>query len=142
MRLSNMSSRRRKSWWPLVAIVAVCSLPLSFVWLIFGHNFENFMHQRKFDDQIWRSQSKSEPYSDWPPRLCMVDDLLASGRLNGMTKSQVIEFLGPPVAPYSEGLGFSYYLGPERGFIRIDSETLIVEFGVDGKLSRARIYRD
>jgi hypothetical protein len=72
----------------------------------------------------------------------MVHDLLASDRLNGMTKSQVIELLGPPDAPYSERLGLSFYLGPERGFMGIDSETLIVEFGVDGKLSRARIDRD
>ena len=69
----------------------------------------------------------------------MVDDLLASGRLNGMTESQVIAILGPPD---SRSIGLSYYLGPERGFIRIDSETLIVEFGADGKVSRPHIYRD
>jgi len=69
----------------------------------------------------------------------MVDDLLASGRLNGMTETQVFEFLGPPDG---KRLGFSYYLGPERGFMRIDSETLIVEFSAKGTVSRARIYRD
>jgi hypothetical protein len=70
----------------------------------------------------------------------MVDDLLASGRLKDMTESQAIELLGPPD---SKTVSFSYYyLVPERGFIRIDSETLVVEFGMDGKVSGARIYRD
>jgi hypothetical protein len=58
----------------------------------------------------------------------MVDDLLASGRLNGLTEGRVIELLGPPGGKLP---GFYDHLGPERGFIRIDSEGLLVEFGSD-----------
>jgi hypothetical protein len=141
---SRMRTRRWKIWVAVVAIVAaVGSVPFTLVvWLVCRDAIVIYLHQRDFDDKIWRNQEKFARNDAWPPRLCMVDDLLAGGRLNGMTRSQVIELLGPPDSPGIERHGFSYYLGPERGFIRIDSETLIVEFGVEGTVSRARIYRD
>lgn len=134
MRLLRIITRR----WKTVA-VAGCLPLFCVIWLICGNVIENFVHQHPFNTDLWKNQRRSEYNDAWPPRLCMVDDLLASGRLNGMTESQVIELLGPPD---SKRLGLSYYLGPERGFIRIDSETLIVEFGADGKVVRPRIYRD
>ena len=82
----------------------------------------------------------------WPPRLCMVDDLMSSGKLDGLTSQQVVELLGPP---HDKSFPFGctqcdihYYLGPERGFIRIDSEWLFITFGKDGKVTRYWLYRD
>jgi hypothetical protein len=35
-----------------------------------------------------------------------------------------------------------YLLGPERGLIRIDSETLVIRLGPDGRVSDYRVVRD
>jgi hypothetical protein len=82
----------------------------------------------------------------WPPRLCMVDDLMVSGRLMGMSSNQVVELLGPPhdkSFPFGAvNCDIHYYLGPERGFIRIDSEWLFLKFGPDGKVNRQWLYTD
>ncbi len=145
MRLSQLVTRQWKTCEVVVIIAAaVGSLPLLFViWFTCGDRIDNFLHQQSFDSKSWKKQESFEYYDNWPPRLCMVDDLLASGRLEGMTESQVIELLGPP-GSRDEGkhLGFSYYLGPERGFVRIDSESLVIEFDKEGKVRDSRIHRD
>ena len=126
------------------------------IWCFFGSSIDNWLHQRKFDTVLWKAdiwdnKKKQYIYDDaWPPRLCMADDLMASSRLLGMTKSQVIDLLGPPdqksdfIGNRQRFIGatFSYYLGPERGFIRIDSEALILEFDADDKVSSQYIYQD
>jgi hypothetical protein len=140
------SSQRQPRWWKtwlivVVIILALGSAPLLLLsWFLFGDALENFVHQRTFNQELWKTQNSSAHDADWPPRLCMVDDLLASGRLNGMSKKQVIELLGP--ADGTQDAGVSYYLGPERGPFGIDSETLIIEFGEDGNVCRQEIHRD
>jgi hypothetical protein len=76
----------------------------------------------------------------------MADDLIGRCVLLGKTEAQVIALLGRatdrmPTAETSACL-LSYYLGPERGAFGIDSETLCIEAGEDGKVSRQWIYRD
>lgn len=115
-------------------------------WLFLGPVFEELAHLKRFDAEAWRSQDASDHDADWPPRLCMVDDLMRSGQLWGKTQMEVEALLGPP-APKGFRFGADsadvhYYLGPERGFIRIDSELLLLNFGEDGKLSGQRLYRD
>ena len=122
---------------------------------MFWDKIDNWRHQRKFDADLWRADvfdEKTRKYvydRDWPPRLCMVDDLVASGRLVGMAKDQVTELLGPPdrtthfEPPDGKGpFEFEYHLGPERGFIRIDSEALMIKFDRDGKVNGQYLYRD
>jgi hypothetical protein len=125
----------------IAVAAALASLPVLFVgWLLLGDRIDDWIHRRPFDASVWKNQRRSPHDSRWPPRLCMVDDLLSSGRLHGMTKTQVTELLGPPDS--TGFFGFSYYLGPERGFIGIDSETLIIGFDADEKLSVSQIHRD
>src|ERR1700679_1368054 len=144
---------RLNPWWAIAALTI--SLPvIAVVWFLLRSDIDNWLHQRKFDAALWKADvwnktTKRYPYDGlWPPRLCMVDDLMASKRLPGMTKSEVVDLLGPPdhktdfVGKRQRSIEatFSYYLGPERGFIRIDSETLILEFDIDDKVSREYIY--
>ncbi len=125
----------------VLIIDTFCALVVCLVvWFFFGASIEEWTHRRRFDGELW-TRDLAADYSDWPPRLCMVDDLLARNRLNGMTSRQVVELLGPPDRNYP-GFAVEYYLGPERGFLRIDSETLVIEFGSDGKVSRQKIHRD
>lgn len=107
---------------------------------------EDLYHRRDFDAALWRDETLVDHDVMWPPRLCMVDDLLASGRLIGLTREEVVELLGPPEEP-----GFPlgavdcdvfYHLGPERGFLSIDSEWLFLALDQQGRVHRAWIYRD
>ncbi len=115
-------------------------------WLFLGPVVENRIHRQRFDAVAWRKQEQSDGNLTWPARLCMVDDLMSSGRLDGLASEQVVELLGPP---HDKGFPFGsaqcdihYYLGPERGFIRIDSEWLFIAFDKNGKVARYWLYRD
>ena len=115
-------------------------------WMVLGASVENLVHRQKFDAELWRNQEKVEHDTMWPPRLCMVDNLIFSGKLDGLTSNQVVQLLGPPhdkSFPFgATNCDIHYYLGPERGFIRIDSEWLFITFGEDSKVNRYWLYRD
>jgi len=64
-------------------------------------------------------------------RTRIVGDLLRDHELVGMEEAAVVELLGSDDRDrgyFVEEDRFVYYLGPERGFISIDSEWLILEF--------------
>jgi hypothetical protein len=123
----------------MIAVLGIVPLSIVF-WIFLGDALENSVHYQTFNDELWKKQSSSAHDVKWPARLRMVDDLLASGRLIGMSKNQVIELLGPPDG--TQDAGVSYYLGPERGPFGIDSETLIIEFGEDAIFCGQKIHRD
>lgn len=149
--------RFRLSTLILLLVAFCCTLPvLAATWLFFESSIDNWLHQRRFDAVLWKAnvwdKEKKEPVYGgmWPPRLCMVDDLMAGNRLLLMPKSQVVDLLGPPdqkteligTPERFIGATFTYVLGPERGFIRIDSEALVLEFDADDKVSSQYIYQD
>ena len=115
-------------------------------WLVFGDSVKSILYSQKFDAELWRNQEQVEHNTMWPPRLCMVDNLMSSGKLKGLTRSQVVQLLGPPHDKNFPGGAMNcdihYYLGPERGFIRIDSEWLFITLGDNGKVNKYWIYRD
>jgi hypothetical protein len=94
------------------------------------------LSRRSFDAAAWRADSDGGR----GVRQRMVDDLLSSGRLDGLTRAQVLDLLGPPD---SSGAGsLEYVTGDERGFVRIDSEILVVEVGRDATVTRAWLRTD
>lgn len=108
--------------------------------LLLGGHVEDWTHRRKFDAELWRNQNATEHDVMWPPRLCMVDDLMGDRRLMGMPRRQVIELLGEPPETYNDDI--YYLLGPDRSYFRMDSETLFVRFGTDGKAVQQGLIRD
>jgi hypothetical protein len=76
-------------------------------------------------------------------RLCMVDDLLAKYLLLGRPQAGVIELLGQP-EPQNGFAGYDmvYMLGPERQFISIDYEWLVIKLDAAGHVSDASIATD
>ena len=138
--------------WPdrlLYAFIGVVvSLILGFwIWLYYGVEIEKWMNETQFDSAEWKSQDDFfVDYRMWPPRLCMIDDLVELELLDGLTESEVLKLLGPPneedlpfAAPES---GLSYYLGPARDFFGIDSEWLLIYLRADRTVERYRIYQD
>ena len=69
----------------------------------------------------------------------MVDDLIADKRLDELTSDEVEALLGPGDQT-SKWQDWSrvYYLGPERGAFRIDSEWLVIRFGANGRVKEYR----
>lgn len=95
------------------------------------------LSRQSFDSSLWKN---AEPPNSI--RLEMADDLLANHPLIGLSQPQIDALLGiPPKTAYFPEYQYVYWLGPERGFIRIDSEWLTIKF-VDGTVKEARIMRD
>ena len=115
-------------------------------WLFLGNSVANRVPHQKFGAEAWRNQEHVEHDHMPSPRLCMVDHLMSSGQLDGLSSHQVIELLG---LPHDKNFPFGatscdihYYLGPERGFLGIDSEWLFITFGDDSTVDRYWLYRD
>ena len=78
--------------------------------------------------------------------MCMVDNLMKSHTLDGLTKEEVIELLGEP---HKKDFPFEavycdvhYYLGPGRSLIRFDSEWLFITFDDNDRVNRYWICRN
>jgi hypothetical protein len=94
---------------------------------------------RAFDPIAW-----SDPRQiDRGARQPMADRLIAWDALRGLTRAEVVRLLGEPLSlGRLFGGDLVYYLGPERGFISVDDEWLVIRLGSDGKVSSARIATD
>ena len=90
-----------------------------------------------FDAAAWRAKHEAS-FSD-RTRLRMVEDLRQSKRLDGRTRAEVLELLGPPSSHHGDEL--TWRLGPDRG-IGIDSSLLTVRFGSDGRVARHWVWED
>lgn len=77
------------------------------------------------------------------PRLHMADGLLNSGTLLGKSKVEIVTLLGAPTSTnYFKDADLVYWLGPERGFISIDSEWLTLRLDQKGNVREVRIVTD
>lgn len=129
-------------------LVAAVSIGLGFflsyvgviVYLIGGPVVKDYANRIPFDAVQWKDEKQI--YSTNPVRVRMVDDLLKKHPLVGMDREQVDVLLGiPPQTAYFSDYEYVYWLGPERGFMSIDSEWLAVKFENE-VVSEARILRD
>ena len=98
-----------------------------------------FGSERRFDAAAWKSQLDEKPV-----RLAMVRDLMRRHNLVGKTRAEVIALLGPPLSGDHKfgDEDMVYWLGPENGFISIDSEWLIIDLGDDGRVVSASVVGD
>ncbi len=111
-----------------VALVALYLL-LFVGFFILGPSAEDYSQRTAFD-------AKS--------RLRMVDDLIAKRRLDGATRDQLLTLLGPAdETDHFRDWDLVYWLGPERnGFMRIDSEWLVIRFDAADRVASYRLVRD
>jgi hypothetical protein len=150
------------TWFPWLALVAVFAARLWFGrqvramafaiglgthqaavvgWLLVAPSVDVALHRRSFDSVAWRTNDQADVM--WPARLAMVDDLLARHELRGMSRESVAALLGSrDETPYFRDWDAVYWLGPERGLFRIDSEWLVLRFGSDGRVREYQIVRD
>jgi hypothetical protein len=95
----------------------------------------------RFDAAAWRDSARV--YSAAAVRGCMVDDLLDRHPMVGRSRAEVVALLGEPKpTSYFKEYGLVYWLGPERGFISIDSEWLVMRLDSVGRVTEVRLVTD
>lgn len=88
-----------------------------------------------FQSEIWKSDERGI-------RIQMIDDLFKNYPLLGKSKAEINQLLGiPPRTNYFKDFDYVFWLGPQRGFISIDSEWLCLRFK-DDKVQEVRILSD
>lgn len=118
---------RRRGWWAMAVIALVTGIAVWRVWF----------PGRAFDPAGWQADTGSGV------RQAMTDRLLARGTLTGLSRAEVVALLGePPPTGYFSDWDLVYWLGPERGFLGIDSEWLVVRFGPDNRVAESRLVTD
>ena len=116
----------------IILLLAVGALLLS-AFLLYQHT-----HYRHFDAALWKNNATRSSI-----RLAMADDLVATQRLNKLSRAGVLDLLGEPLkTPYFKEFDMVYWLGPERAFMSIDSEWLVIKLDSSGHVEEAKIVRD
>lgn len=140
----SMLKRRDLLWMFAAGLgVPVALSGLAAAYFVLAPRAAEYTRRLPFDSAIWKSRS-ADAGAEWPTRLRMVDDLLNWRQLHGLTREQVVEFLGPPdrTSKWREW-DFVYHLGPERGgLFRIDSEWFVVRFDAGGRVAMYQVVRD
>ena len=98
----------------------------------------------EFNAQVWREGDGLNFASKEFPRLRMADGLIKSGILLGKTMPELEALLGVQSKStyFRPEYNLVYWLGPERGLIRIDGEWLVIKLNEEGISTVARIVRD
>jgi hypothetical protein len=118
-------------------VVTLCVIGAG--WFLFGDAIQERFRRRRFDAAAWRG----EKVLTNDVRIWMVNDLLRRHRFRGMTREQVTAIIGEPdETGYFKDWDLVYWLGPERGFISIDSEWLVFRLDSQKKVVDYRIVRD
>lgn len=94
---------------------------------------------RDFDPDAWRQREQAQDHA----AAGMADRLVADSTLRGMTRDEIVRMLGePPRTSYFEDWDMVYRLGPERGYLGIDSEWLVIRLDAGKRVIEYGIVRD
>ena len=94
-----------------------------------------------FDPAVWLAGELAK--EDDPPRLRMADGLVETRALLGKSRAEVEAMLGSPTETSKfRNYDLVYWLGPERGLMRIDSEWLALRLDSGARVATAEIVRD
>ena len=102
------------------------------------------VRQIPFDSVAWKRADEIENHRT--VRSQMVDQLIGSGRLDGLKQTEIENLLGPPLRDMNaagvdgQRWNMAYYLGLERsGSWSIDDEFLVIRFDAQGRVAEYRI---
>ena len=124
-----------------VGLVAALSPLLVLEGTVAYRSLREYLHRRPFDSAAWRDLNQVDG-SD-PVRIRMVDDLVKSHRLDHLSRAEVENLLGHPTkTEYFHDHDLVYWLGPERGFMGIDSEWLVIDLDERSVVRKYAVVRD
>lgn len=134
--------------WMALGFGALTPWVLFFGLFMLPHGME-YLERTAFDAQRWRGAAYTPEKGLNEERLRLIDDLIESGRLDGMARADVTALLGPDDSAEGTGWGRGYFtqwdlvywLGTARGPIPIDSEWLVICFEND-VVSEYRLVMD
>ena len=94
---------------------------------------------RDINYQTWHDEKQVQEGA----RLARADRIVAQQMLLEKSREEVVAMLGAPSSTrYFQPWDLVYWLGPERGYMSIDSEWLVIRLDNVGKVSEFRIVRD
>jgi hypothetical protein len=123
-------------------VIVVIAAPFVIFVTVHMHSSRQWNAKRlPFEQAVWKANPDSSEMD--PVRLRMVDDLLAHHNFVGMSRAEIDDLLGSP-APTDKFRDWDlvYWLGPEPGSFRIDSEWLVFKFDKENKVSAYRLVSD
>jgi hypothetical protein len=129
-----------------IAIMAIVGLVFASPYLVVAslmayEDVKEWSQRLPFDSTIWKASLAHDDGNTI--RLRMIDDLMRRHTLKGISRKEAVELLGTPrPTSYFGDYPMVYWLGPERGFISIDSEWLAIRFDAQDRVSDADIVRD
>jgi hypothetical protein len=108
-------------------------------WLFFRDEVQERLSRKRFETVAWQAgQSRTNAV-----RIRMVDDLLRRHRFIGMARGEVTSIIGEPdKTEYFRDWDMVYWLGPERGFMGVDSEWLVFRIDSEKRVVDYKIVRD
>jgi hypothetical protein len=125
-----------------VAIFLLVSPFIYFFGQIGYHSVREYSRRIRFESSGWRDEERAGQIKD-PIRIRMVNDLISSHRLDHLRRPEVERLLGPKTNTSKfKNHDLVYWLGPERGFISIDSEWLVINFDSEGIVKEYTVVRD
>ncbi|MBA4763651.1 hypothetical protein [Sphingomonas sp.] len=98
-----------------------------------------YLPVRPFDSDRWKRVERVDDQA----RIHMIEHLMWSGKLDGLSRSELVALLGAPLkAGYFRDRDYVYWLGNERSLFSIDSEWLVVDVDASGRVSHYEVVRD
>ena len=142
LKLISTTTPSQKIIYAIVAIFGLFLLFLVWVWPMYAFLTSYDLHPSiQFEPMKWKNKSMKE--SGHPIRIQMVENLIESRILDGMSKAETLNLLGEADSPgYFEDWDLVYWLGPERGPIGINSEWLVIRFNNDQEVSEYKVVED
>lgn len=138
----------RHTKWLTIAACTACIIAAVFVVPIIAHRILDAIilsgylpKPMPFNSSVWKANEAI--YSIESIRLRMVDDLLKSHPLIGLTRAEVEALLGPAdETEYFNSFDMVYVLGPERHPFAVDCEWLLIKLDPGGHVSEAVLGTD
>jgi hypothetical protein len=132
-----------------IALICLAASPFVLLWALnFGYIKWEESHDIKFDRDLWMKGDRKKIYSATAgsidaPRIKMYRDLIQKGVLIGKTKPEILELLGESDDfPFRDPWGFNYWLGLQRGPMKMDSAWLAMRFDGDGRVAEVKMMQD
>jgi hypothetical protein len=131
---------------PLAFAAGALLLPIAVFAVLLWPTVTERLNRTSFDPVTWKSWDSRDRSPD-AARIRMVDDLLERHPLHGLGRDAILGLLGPDDKAgigrgYFSDYDLVYWLGPNRGFIGMDSEWLVIRFGPDGRVAEHRLVQD
>jgi hypothetical protein len=124
----------------LAILIPVCLLVvalLAFLWLYVmpGSSTQN-LPAIAFDPAKWKDDAMAEE----GVRIRMIDDLLSKYKLQGMSRAEIVGLLGESDDKTGWGdWNMVYCLGPERSWISLDQEWLLLRLDKEQKVTEFEV---